>query len=106
MVRSDWFHYCVIVCAIDSIPVDQVFAFSCYNLEAKGNCYRACPVTVTKFRCGHPLNGSGKRLSNLGRESGICTDKMTRCQNKNNKNHPATPMVQICGDHLAQNPHW
>ena len=27
--RSDWFHYCIIVCTIESIPVDYNHYFDC-----------------------------------------------------------------------------
>ena len=31
---------------------DAIFVFSCWNLKASGNCYRACPMTVTSVSLG------------------------------------------------------
>ena len=60
VARSDWFHYCVIVCAIKRTQLTLIIIFNCqinllskpfcfssYNLKATSNCYHVCPVTVT-----------------------------------------------------------
>ena len=37
VARSDWFHYCVIVCTIESIPVDCNLYFQLLNKFVKLN---------------------------------------------------------------------